>query len=64
LPGRFWLLPDVAASYQLNLKRTWIWRGSMFCVDTCDGKTLPKFALFGSVLMVVGFRMSLVFVRL
>jgi hypothetical protein len=47
---RIGLLACSTRSYHMNLKRTWIWRGSMFCVDTCDGKTLPKLALLGSVL--------------
>jgi hypothetical protein len=32
----------VRSTYQENLKRTWIWRGSMFCVETRDGKIEPK----------------------
>ena len=48
LPGRLQvILFSPLASYQLNLKRTWIWRGSMFCVETVDGKIEPKLALFG-----------------
>jgi hypothetical protein len=29
--------------YQLNLNRTWIWRGRMFWVETVAGMMLPKF---------------------
>jgi hypothetical protein len=38
--------------YQLNLKRTWMLRGSMFWVDTVEGMTLPKLALPVEVLML------------
>jgi hypothetical protein len=47
-------LPGLSAClYQKNLNRTWICRGIMFCVETVEGKTLPKAALLGSVLRSV-----------
>ena len=39
-------------NYQLNFKRTWIFRGSIFCVDTFAGITLPNLESSTEVLML------------
>jgi len=49
---RFDGLQWTALPYQLNLKRTWMLRGSMFWVETVAGMTLPKAELPGDVLIL------------